>query len=123
MPAGKGAQPLASGGGGRHLEAIAQPARDGLVAQHLEIAEAVAPDHEIRGQAHHEVFDDNAATTLLDRQGAEVVDHAQLDSHIEYELQAGERGGVVGGGFELDAAETAWNLHLTSAPSLERETS
>src|SRR2546425_1577570 len=116
------AQSLAGGGRCRHLEPEAQFARHGLFAQHLQVAETVAADHEVGGQPHHEVLDRNAAAALLHREGPKIVDQPKLLGQLEYETQPGERGGVMRGGLELDAAETAWNLHLTSAPSLERET-
>ena len=120
---GEGAQPLPRGGRGRYLEAVAQLTRHGLLAQDAEIGEAVATHQEVRRQPHHEVFDRDAAPALLDGQRLEIADHAQLGGEVEYEAQAGERRRVLGGGTELDAAETRWDLHLTSAPSLERETS
>src|SRR5439155_5063974 len=70
---------------------------------------------EVGGQPQHEVLDREAATALLDREGAEVLDHAQLLGKIEYESQAGERGGVVSGGFELDAAEDRKSTRLNSS--------
>src|SRR6266516_5912507 len=116
------AQSLAGGGRCRHLEPEAQFARHGLFAQHLQVTEAVATDHEVGGQPHHEVLDRNATAALLHGEGPEVVDQPKLLGQFEYESQPGERGRVMRSGLELDAAETAWNLHLTSAPSLERET-
>jgi hypothetical protein len=118
----EGAQSLARGGRGRDLHAKAQLARHRFLTQDLEIGETVTTHQKVGCQPHHEILDRDAAPALLDRQGLEVADHAELGGQLEYESQAGERGGVMSSGFELDAAEAAWNLHLTSAPSLERET-
>src|SRR5207244_13619139 len=68
------------------------------------------------------VCDRNATAALLRREGLEIFDQPELSGQLEYEAQPGKRGRVMRGGLELDAAEMAWNLHLTSAPSLERET-
>jgi hypothetical protein len=122
VPEGEGAQPLAGRGRRRDFESVAQLAGDGLVAQHLQVGETVATDQEVGGQPHHEVFDRDAAAALLDGEGAEILDRAQLQREVEYEARAGERSGRLGSGPELDAAETTWNLRLASAPSLEEET-
>jgi len=122
VPEGEGAQPLAGRDRRRDFESVAQLAGDGLVAQHLQVGESVAADQEIGGQPHHEVFDRDAAAALLDGEGAEILDRAQLQREVEYEARAGERSGGLGSGAELDAAETTWNLRLASAPSLEEET-
>src|SRR5437867_5344956 len=123
MAEAEGAQPLPRGGRRGSLDAVAQLPRDRLVAQHLKVAETVPTHHEVGRHSHHEILDRNAAPPLLDGQSLEIADPPELGGEVEYESQAGERGGVVCGGLKLDAAETRWDLHLTSAPSLERETS
>jgi len=113
----EGLQALPSGRRCWNLQVVTQSPRHILLTEYLEVAQAVAADHEVAGQAHHEVLDRDTALPLLHRETLQISDETQPDRKIDEDRKAGEGSDLGGGSPELDRTKPMWDLHLESAPS------
>jgi len=109
---------LSSGRRRRDLQIVTKSPGHLFLTKNIQIAEAVAANHEVGGQTQYEVLDRDAPATLLDRQTLEVPDQSQTDREVEEQRETCEGGDLRGGSPERDCAKSTWDLHLESAPSM-----